>query len=445
MKKIIIGITLTIYSLMTPNISIAQKLAFPGADGCGKYATGGRGGEVVNVTNLNDDGLGSLRHALDEIEEPRIIVFNVSGTIFLKSEIELDHGNVTIAGQTAPGDGICIAGYGLDIEADNIIIRYVRFRPGDIAGKENDALTIKRSSNVIVDHCSMSWGTDETCSCYDNTNFTLQWCIISESLNKSVHHKGSHGYGGIWGGKGATFHHNLIAHHKSRNPRLHGSRYHKEPKLEKAEIVNNVIYNWGSTCIYGGEAGNYNIAGNFFKAGPGTKKDARSEILEPYKPFSNYYFKDNYIYKNKKLSENNLISVNIDDEDKLTDVNWLKQPLEIEISDYKYEDAYKAYKKVLKKAGASINRDKTDKRIIKDVKQKSATYGKNGIIDSQKEVGGWPTLKQAKATKDTDNDGMPDDWEQKHKLDPLNYDDNAHYNLHEDYTNIEVYINNLTK
>jgi hypothetical protein len=443
MQNLNLRIAIAILLLSATFSTSAQNLAFPGASGCGKFTKGGREGKVVFVTNLNDSGTGSLRHALDEIEEPRIVVFNVSGTIFLKSEIEIDHGNVTIAGQTAPGDGICIAGYGLDIEADNIIIRYVRFRPGDIAGEENDALTIKRSTNVIVDHCSMSWSTDETCSCYDNTNFTMQWCIISESLNQSVHHKGSHGYGGIWGGKNATFHHNLLAHHKSRNPRLHGSRYHKEPKLEKAEIVNNVVYNWGSTCMYGGEAGNYNIAGNYFKPGPGTKKDARNEILEPYQPFSNYFFKHNLIHNNNRLSANNLEAVDLDDDVKIDDINWMDKP--INLSGYKYDNALKAYKKVIKHAGASHKRDKTDKRIVKEVVKGKTTFGKNGIINSQEDTNSWPVLKTGKKLTDTDNDGMPDKWETKNNLDPQNPEDNAQYSITEKYTNIEVYINSLIK
>jgi len=441
MHQIFTIIAVAIFTFSLFNFSVAQTPAFPGAEGAGKYATGGRDGEIVFVTNLNDEGSGSLRYALDEVEKPRIVIFNISGTIFLNSEIEVDHGDLTIAGQTAPGNGICVAGYGIDIEADNIIIRHLKFRPGSIAGKENDALTIKRSNNIIVDHCSMSWSTDETCSCYDNTNFTLQWCIISESLNQSVHHKGAHGYGGIWGGKKATFHHNLLAHHKSRNPRLHGSRYHKEPELEKAEIVNNVIYNWGSTCIYGGEDGNYNIAGNFFKPGPGTKKDSRTEILEPYTPYSNYYFNNNHIEGYKNLSKNNLDAVDLDDGASIDDINWLNTP--IKISDYNIVKAKKAYKDVLKYAGASKHRDNIDKRIINEVRNNKTTYGVKGIINSQEEVGGWPEQKTEQKNTDSDYDGIPDKWEIKNKLDPHNPDDNIQYTISEHYTNIEIYINSL--
>ena len=433
-----------ILSLLTSLFSVSSEsnktLAFPDAEGCGKYTTGGRDGKIVYVTNLNDSGEGSLRYALKEVDGKKIILFKVAGTIFLKSIIEVDKGNFTLAGQSAPGEGICVAGDGIDIEANNFIIRYMRFRPGDIDGDETDALTIKRSTNVIVDHCSMSWSTDETCSCYDNTNFTLQWCIISESLNNSVHHKGPHGYGGIWGGMNATFHHNLLASHTSRNPRLQGSRYHKHPELEKAEIVNNVVYNWSMKCIYGGEQGIYAIAGNYFKPGPATGNKASKYILEPYKPFASFYFQNNIIEGNKELSENNLLSVK-----KKYDNEQLKfyNEYPFQISDYKIGKAEDIYSEVLKNAGASISRDAFDQRIIQEVENGAYTFGQKGIIDTQSQVGNWPTLKSEPAPTDSDNDGMPDEWETQHNLNPQDSSDGNKYAINPNFTNIEVYLNSL--
>lgn len=416
-------------------------LAFPGAEGFGKYTTGGRGGKVIVVTNLNDDGPGSLRSAIRQ-KEPRIIVFAVSGTIALESPLDINYGNLTIAGQSAPGDGICLRNYPVNIKADNVIIRFMRFRLGDEKKQEADAISgVRGNENIIIDHCSMSWATDECASFYNNRNFTLQWCIISESLNESVHEKGPHGYGGIWGGKNATFHHNLIASHNSRLPRFSGSSTTPNTPDELVDFRNNVIYNWMNNNVYGGERGRYNIVNNYFKPGPSTVSSRKGRILNPSQPYGKFFVFGNFLYGNSAISENNRLGVVADHLDStLVEKSFAVEPVTT-------QPAEVAYEAVLESAGASLHRDAVDDRIVKEVRSGKSPFGKkgNGIIDSQENVGGWPELKSLPAPIDSDSDGMPDEWEKQHGLNAHDPSDANKRNLEKNYDNIEVYLNSLVQ
>jgi pectate lyase len=432
----------------TVKLSAQEVRAFPSAEGFGAFTTGGRGGTVVYVTNLNDEGEGSLRSAIQK-KYPRMVVFKVSGTIYLKRNLDIRHDSITIAGQTAPGDGICIAGCPLVVEANNVIIRYLRCRLGDINKVEEDAFTstshnkgLVTFKNIIIDHCSFSWSTDECASLYGNNNVTFQWCMVSESLRNSVHHKGTHGYGGIWGGNGISFHHNLLAHNDSRNPRF------CHPGItNNAGVIdyrNNVVYNWGLNSSYGGETRTVNLVNNYYKPGPATLKH-RDRIFAPSKPYGKYYVDGNYMWGDEKCSKDNW-SYGIQGEemnDSTKKSIRLYEPLPI--ASVATQSAEKAYQLVLDRCGASLHRDAVDARVIKEVRTGTAPFGKmhNGLIDSQEEVGGYPELKSAQPLLDTDNDGMPDEWEKAHQLNPKDKKDSSRYTLSKKYTNIEVYLNSL--
>lgn len=439
------------YSVSTAAYS--QIPAFPGADGFGKFASGGRGGRVIEVTNLNDDGPGSLREALYQTGS-RTIVFRISGSISLKSVLKVTNGDLTIAGQTAPGEGICIKDNTFELAADNVIIRFIRFRLGDESRVENDAFTVMRSKNVIVDHCSMSWGIDEVASMYDNENTTMQWCIISESLNHSLHHKGEHGFGGIWGGKKATFHHNLLAHNSSRNPRFQGARKTGNPDDEHVDFRNNVIFNWGYNSAYAGEKGRYNMVGNYYKPGPASIH--RNRIVEPWDDESRWYIDDNLVEGDSIVSKYNWkggVQGDFGSEKIKVD-----KPFEFIMEST--DEAQEAFLKVLASAGASYpHRDAIDRRLVKETKYGKPLYegkyyrlkypnlnknSKCGIIDSQKEVGGWPKLKSSAAPKDSDRDCLPDYWELNNALDPKNPNDAAAFSAN-GYTYLENYLNSLCK
>jgi hypothetical protein len=418
--------------------------SFPGAQGGGMFAKGGRGGDVYVVTSLEDNNTeGTLRWAIDR-EGSRTIVFGVTGTIFLHSELRINNGDLTIAGQSAPGGGVTLANYPVRIAADNVIIRFLRFRMGDVKAVEGDAIWGRRQKNIMLDHCSMSWCTDECASFYDNENFTMQWCLIAESLNESVHGKGEHGYGGLWGGYNATFHHNLLAHHKSRNPRFYGIRDGIE--REMAEMGNNVIYNWGSNSSYGGEGGQYNIVKNYYKAGPATKSN-KDRIFEAYYEgsYGKFFLEGNFVFGFEEITGNNWLGFDLKSGGSLEP---LKASTRFDITKVEYTSPEDAFAAVLEHAGASLWRDAVDVRIVNEVSKGIATYGgsygdKLGIIDTQATVGGWPELQPGTAPADSDHDGMPDTWETGKGLNPNDASDASKNTLSDLYSNLEVYLNSL--
>ena len=423
--------------------------------------TGGRGGRVIYVTTLEDNSsVGSLRYAINQ-SGPRIIMFKVGGTIQLKSRLSISKGDVTIAGQTAPGDGITIRDYQVEVKANNVIIRFMRFRMGDETKQEADALGGRNYQDIIIDHCSMSWSTDECVSFYGNENFTMQWCLASESLRISVHGKGKHGYGGIWGGEKASFHHNLLAHHDSRNPRFCGSRYTNRPDDEIVDFRNNVLYNWGANTIYAAEGGTYNLINNYYKAGPASSN--KSRIIQPYADdgknqqpmgiYGKFYIDGNYMTASTTVTNNNWQGVNMHSSFSSrapgVTLNDLKSDTEFTHAPITTHSAEKAYEKVVNYCGASFKRDAVDIRIINDVTSGTATYmdggngSKNGLIDSQSAVGGWPVLQTADAPVDSDNDGMPDEWETANNLNPGSDGDAQLTSVDGSYPNLEVYLNSL--
>jgi pectin methylesterase-like acyl-CoA thioesterase len=430
--------------------------AFPGAEGHGRFTTGGRGGKVIYVTNLNDSGAGSLRAAIQSTG-PRIVMFKVSGIIALNSVLKIANDNITIAGQTAPGDGICLKNYSLEVAANNVIIRYIRSRMGDEAAYEGDAMWGRNKSNIILDHCSLSWCTDEAGSFYDNDNFTMQWCMLTESLRISVHDKGTHGYGGIWGGHKASFHHNLLAHHDSRNPRMNGSRYTGNPAIEQVDFRNNVIYNWGGNSGYAGEGGSFNFVNNYYRFGPATSSSKKYQIFQPDPDnggnqntagtYGKFYVAGNYVYGSTTVTEDNWQGIN--PSGTLTDA-LVKSEVEFTRGQITTHTALFAMDAVTKYAGASLARDTYDTRISTEVTNGTTTYlgkttgsSKPGLIDTQTDAGGWPTYNSTTAPLDTDSDGMPDAWEDANGLDKNDATDGVKFDKSTFYTNVEVYINGL--
>lgn len=489
--------------------AFGQTVAFPGAEGYGRFATGGRGqgidNEVIVVTNLLDDAdnppEGSFRWAVQQaVEErqdpiigtylfklPLTIVFKVGGVINLDDELRVNRNNLTVAGQTAPGDGICFRGETVNFSGSkNLILQHIRFRPGDEQGVVTSAFRIENGENFIIDHCSMSWTIEETTHFSSNRNTTVQWCIISESLFHSFHPKGNRGYATQWGGEYASYHHNLLAHHVSRMPRINGSNPNDIESL--VDYRNNVHFNWLSAgAFYGGEWEgtngqgfcHTNVVNNYFKPGPATSSIvifARPSLNRedvPLDGYAGWYFSGNVMEGYSAMTEDNWLGVDgagVGGIDNIrSDEEFVQTDGELEQYDNYTQSASAAYESVLDYAGAIAPvRDAIDSRIIDEVTGdlaierysfESPTSGSTpllgtsyGIIDTpvnlvpdslQSTTTAWDVYETSTdAPLDTDNDGIPDDWEVAHGLDPMNYDDFRIITAN-GYSNLENYLHGL--
>lgn len=477
-------------------IKPVEFAAFPGALGHGRNTTGGRGGAVYHVTSLEDNPTnpqpGTFRWAVRQ-RGARTIVFDVSGTIHLKSSLGTTYDDLTIAGQTSPG-GICIADYGFTINSDNVIIRFMRFRPGDVNQEEPDGLGSLDHKNIILDHCSVSWSVDECLSMGGCENITVQWCMAYQALRISIHSKGQHGFGGNWGGANASFHHNLLAHCESRMPRL-GSRYTTQLR-EYVDIRNNVFYNWAGMGCYGGENQNVNLVNNYYKPGPTTynmnnyvtyriaqigvrsyaychnSDGTPNDWFPSYHKWGKFFIEGNVMDGNDEVTNDNwtlgVYAQNSAKED--NDYLWnqdvmdsirVKQPV-IDAAGVPERSAYDSYAAVLKYVGASNYRDELDEVIISDVEKGEATCtakdAPQGYINTPTDILSsfpqfgddycppLPTDKEIDTT-DTDGDGMPDYFERNYGLDPNNSNDGNAKTLDpgNNYTNLEIYLHLLVE
>lgn len=525
MKKLLLSVSAIISAISLSAVETAP--AFPGAEGHGRYTTGGRGGEIRHVTNLNDSGAGSLREALKG-DKAKIIVFDVSGYIDLKSDLNITS-NTTIAGQTAPEGGITLRYRTVNFtNCDNVIVRFIRSRRSQVKNVNDgaDATWGRNHKNIIIDHCSFSWSIDEVASFYDNRDFTMQWTTIAEGLGNPGHSKGAHSYGGIWGGKNASFHHNMIAHVQNRAPRFNGARYSwtgydntkysSTVDAERVDFRNCLMYNWGSgSACYGGPGGGYiNIVNNYYKAGPGTSNKTRvtqvsvaksgnadKNHTELYGLSSRYYIDGNYVTAASTPQNYDWKGVKYDDSDGLvisggerymkdashqfgenvtytkisgTDCVSVKLDAEIEPGEVTTHSAENAYDKIISYCGASLYRDAVDARYMEEATTGTTTYygdvpyvdalGKTyatsnraGILDFINDPSGVENPKTASypelpsnvraAGYDSDNDGMPDDWETANGLNPNDASDAKAYTLDSKgwYTNVEVYINSIVE
>ncbi|QDH79878.1 polysaccharide lyase [Echinicola soli] len=443
-----------------PRLPEGEIPAFPGAWGGGMFTTGGRGGKVIAVTNLHDRGEGSLRAAL-EAEGPRIVVFSVAGTIDVSEDINIDHPHITIAGQSAPGDGICIKGT-LNINTHNVIVRHIRVRRGiPEGGQGDDNIGGNPEHHIIIDHCSTSWGMDENISLYRHMrssldgetrikdpakHITIQWTISSEALDAR-----GHAFGGTWGGNPSTFHHNLFACNTARNPSIGMSG--------DFDFRNNVIFNWQHRTMDGGdETSQINVINNYYKPGPATNENmkavfARIESRHMYSPGSawaaggwypeeddrpgKWYVAGNMMYGNQTISLDNWKGMRGP-----TDVAKVNTPF-VGWPVAPHQTANEAFQAVLEKAGATLpRRDAVDQRVTQMVRT-GQTLTPTGILKDISEVGGYPNLvfEADEVPVDSDGDGMPDEWEKKYGLDPHNSEDGPKDSDGDGYTNVEEYLN----
>ncbi len=511
MQKILTLISVVMLSLTT----MAQAPAFPGAEGHGRYVTGGRGGEVRHVTSLVDDGKtntkGTLRWAVNG-DSKKIVVFDVAGIIPLCKELIIGR-NTTIAGQTAPAPGITVRYYTVRPKG-NCIIRFVRFRRGQEKDVNDgaDAMWQREMDGILLDHCSFSWSIDELASFYDNTHFTMQWCTLGEALANPGHSKGEHSYGGIWGGKGVSFHHNFLCHMQNRVPRFCGARYNWDGydktkyansiQAEQVDFRNCVMYNWGNGngCYGGTGGGQVNIVNNYYKAGPATanKKTVTQVSVatsstakdSPFMGYcSRYYINGNYVTAAGSNAENyDWKGVSYDSGVKTlngerycpdanhmygngvtytniggTDCVKIKMDEPIDAGEVTTHTAQKAYEKVLAYVGASLYRDTVEARWMREAATGTTTYigtaqktgegatitHRPGIIDFVSDQGEYVLESTKRPTGfDSDGDGIPDEWETAHGLNPKSAADGKLYTLDSEkkwYTNVEVYMNSLVE
>ena len=436
-------VLLEIILLVWPTASIRAKdpgvRAFPGAEGAGAMARGGRGGQALFVTNLNDSGAGSFRAAV-EARGPRIVLFRVAGHIELERPVRISNPYITIAGQTAPGDGVCLKNYSLEIgSTSEVIIRHLRCRPGDKTSGpgEMDAITIWDSKNVILDHCSATWSTDECLSVTrDCDNVTIQWCLIAEGLT-------SHSMGSIIGsyrGK-ITYHRNLYANNRSRNPRISAHNYEEGRQDDPGPLVDfrhNVIFNWAWAAGYAGgsdpkmrELTRLNYVGNYLKPGPDTRPGSRSRVYRVnVGATTRMYFAENVVEGFVNESRNGSMIHNDGGRLQMLDQRILTPRVSP-------GDPRKTFHEVLAHVGATLPvRDATDRRVIEGVRS-----GKGRILSSQEDVGGWKQLRAGRAPLDDDTDGMPNSWERRHGLDPSDASDQVEDPDGDGYANVEEYIN----
>lgn len=508
LKKVLLSVGILGLSVT----ALSQQLAFPTAEGYGKYTKGARAagvrntlGVVVSVTNLEDDvnnpPEGSFRWALKQgiedvtlesgtvlkdFERPLYIVFRVGGVINLKGELRVSRDYMTIAGETAPGDGICFRGATLNFSGStNVIVRNLRSRPGDELGAQTSAFRIENGGDFIIDHCSFSWAIEETTHFSSNTNTTVQWCIISESLYNSIHKKGARGYATQWGGEYASYHHNLLAHHNSRMPRINGTNSNDVYGL--VDYRNNVNYNWGSAgAFYGGEwegtpsctgYSHVNVVNNYFQPGPGTfnttfAAPSKNRDNVEFCGYAKWYFDGNFMDGNEEKTEDNWLGVSFSPKDSIvSEVEHVMTDGVIEDYNNYTQSAENAYASVLENVGAIFpKRDLIDDRIVKEIKgeidvlryaydidgQSTPIKGvNNGIIDTQKNLvpndspegtTAWDVYETSgtdEAPVDNDMDGMADDWELANGLDPENSEDFREI-TESGYANIELYFFSLT-